>query len=309
MNRWSHAFLFMLADDSESGQQDAPAGTAKYEQEDPSVASPAEMSNNKRVPIDTLARLFPQTKRTVLRSTLDRCDGDVLRAIEQLVYHNNNPQPDNEPRPASGQSAGQKRKTSESPAGHREKVRYQPHHQHHQHIPALEQHTFSWKNCLPMAGNPFQAPGSPAGSTGARPPMFPMQSSYFPAFGYGASSFLAGSFLRPDYPVFPGMSLLGSAAGSAPSQGSLDSISPAAYVSAYGHPAGAGSSMLHHSISPTGVKQEADINAINESHSSPHSDRSERSPYSDWFARNNAIKLIVSWPFRVENHCFLSIEL
>ena len=75
---------------------------SKYEpSEDPPSAAtpPAEVNSNKRVPIDTLARLFPQVKRTVLRSTLDRCDGDVLRAIEQLVYHNNNPQPGGEAAP------------------------------------------------------------------------------------------------------------------------------------------------------------------------------------------------------------------
>ena len=53
------------------------------------ASAPSYDAASKRVPIDTLARLFPHVKRSVLKFTLDKCSGDVLRAIEQLVYHNN----------------------------------------------------------------------------------------------------------------------------------------------------------------------------------------------------------------------------
>lgn len=43
----------------------------------------------RRLPIDTLARLFPHAKCAVLKSTLEKCSGDVLQAIEQLVYNHN----------------------------------------------------------------------------------------------------------------------------------------------------------------------------------------------------------------------------
>jgi hypothetical protein len=263
---------------------------------------------SKRVPLDTLARLFPQTKRATLKSTLDRCDGDVLRAIEQLVYHNNNPQPEgnngstvnaNEANlegahPASGNSTQHKRKSSEhSSSGSREKhvPRYNHHHHHHQHHPhpqAAAEASLQWKNCLSAVGNAFPNAGSLGGGSSSRPPIFPLQPGYFPAaFGYGAaSSFLAGSFLRPDYPVFPGMNLLAAAGGSSQG-GSLEPISPAAYAAYHQQTPNV---VLHHSSpgSANGsaggvVKQESDLGVImseNQS-SSPRSDRSERSPYSD----------------------------
>ena len=63
-------------------------------------------ASNKRVPLDTLAKLFPQTKRATLISTLDRCDGDVPIAIEQLVYHNKNPQPESSTNEANNTEGG-----------------------------------------------------------------------------------------------------------------------------------------------------------------------------------------------------------
>lgn len=245
----------LIADDPV--QHESTPGAARYED--------ASSSDSKRVPIDTLARLFPQIKRNILRSALDRCDGDVLKAIEQLIYHNNNPESERSTPPSA-----QKRKTSEPAANNREKMRYQP-----QQLPD-QQPSFPWK--IPLGNSPFPVPNSPVGSSSTRP-LFPLQSSYFPAFGYNTPSFLTSSFLRPDYPVFPGMSLLSGAAGSAPPQSPLESMSP--YVTAYGHPS-AGPSILHHHSSPPNVKQEPDINILNENHSSPRSDRSaERSPYSD----------------------------
>ena len=114
--------------------------------------------------------------------------------------------------------------------------------------------------------------------------LFPLQPGYFPAFGYGQSGFLSNSFLRPDYPVFPGMSLLsspGSTASVALGQSALDQLSPAehfnaaAYVGAY-HAAPPPSASVRH-----GVKQESSDLTENRS-SSPRSDRSDqRSPYSD----------------------------
>jgi hypothetical protein len=252
---------------------------------------------SKRVPLDTLARLFPQTKRATLKSTLERCDGDVLRAIEQLVYHNNNPQPEgnnstvnaneaNVERPPSGNHQHKRKSSEHSSSGTREKhvPRYNHHHHHHQPQAAAEA-SLQWKNCLSAVGNAFPNAGNMTGSS-SRPPLFPLQPGYFPAaFGYGASSFLAGSFLRPDYPVFPGMNLLAAAGGSTQG-GSLEPISPAAYAAYHQTP----NVVLHHSSpgsangSASGVvKQESDLGVMmseNQS-SSPRSDRSERSPYSD----------------------------
>lgn len=268
-------------------ESSAPANRTKFELpdvEDHSVAGLDVASGgpeaSKRAPLDTLARLFPQTKRTTLKSTLDRCDGDVLRAIEQLVYHNNNPQPESsstvnpEGPPTSHQH---KRKSTDHPHSGREKPT--PRYNHHHHHPQAEA-SLQWKNCLSAVGNAFPNAGSMTGSS-SRPPLFPLQSGYFPAaFGYGASSFLAGSFLRPDYPVFPGMNLLTGAGGSN-QPGSLEPISPAAYAAYHSAP----NVVLHHSSPGNngGVKQESDLGAMmseNQS-SSPRSDRSERSPYSD----------------------------
>ena len=227
----------------------------------------ASCSDNKRVPIDTLARLFPQMKRNVLRSTLDRCEGDVLKAIEQLIYRNNKPESGRATPPPSAAHEN-KRKTSEPAGNHRDKMRYTP----HQQLPD-QAASFPWK----MPGSPL----FPAANSAATRPLFPLhQSNYFPTFGYSAPSFLTSSFLRPDYPVFPGMSLLSGTGGSAPPQSPLEPISP--YVTAYGH--SAGPSILR--ASPPNVKQEPDnLNGftMSENHgSSPRSDPSaERSPYSD----------------------------
>lgn len=246
------------------------------------AAAAASDAASKRVPLDTLARLFPQTKRAMLKSTLERCDGDVLRAIEQLVYHNNNPQLENngannlEGAPTGHQ---QKRKSSDHSSSGREKSA--PRYNHHHHHPQQVDPSLQWKNCLSAVGSAFPNAGNMTGSS-SRPPIFPLQSSYFPAaFGYGASSFLANSFLRPDYPVFPGMNLLAAAGGSSQT-GQLEPISPAAYAAYHSNP----NVVLHHS-SPgngnSGVKQESELGVmISENHSSsPRSDRSERSPYSD----------------------------
>lgn len=248
---------------------------------------------NKRAPLDTLARLFPQTKRATLKSTLDRCDGDVLRAIEQLVYHNNNPQPDsnnalntnavNAEGPPAGNHQHKRKSLQHSSSGTREKQmpRYN-HHQHHLHQQA--EASLQWKNCLSAVGSGFPNAGSMTGSS-SRPPMFPIQSGYFPAaFGYGASSFLAGSFLRPDYPVFPGMNLLASAGGSAQSA-PLEPVNPASYAAYHSTP----NVVLHHTSPGSGggaggvIKQENELGVITSENqsNSPRSDRSERSPYSD----------------------------
>lgn len=282
--RLSYSFLLSNEkDDSELLPSESTTTRTKFdlpEMEGNSIdAASAEEPEGKRAPLDTLARLFPQARRNILKSTLDRCDGDVLRAIEQLVYHNNNPAPEQttpDAPPPSSQSS--KRKSSDHQSSGREKAVPRYNHQHHH--PHAEAASLQWKNCLSAVGSAFPHSGSMSGSS-SRPPLFPIQSSYFPAaFGYGASSFLASSFMRPDYPVFPGMNLLTAAGGSNPT-GSLDPISPAAYAAYHAGP----NPVLHHT-SPgngTGVKQEPELGVImseNQS-SSPRSDRSERSPYSD----------------------------
>lgn len=280
--------VFPFPDEPELPSESSAGNRTKFELpdvEDHSVAGLDVASGgpeaSKRAPLDTLARLFPQTKRATLKSTLDRCDGDVLRAIEQLVYHNNNPQPESSSTvnpdgpPTSHQH---KRKSTDHPHSGREKPT--PRYNHHHHHPQAEA-SLQWKNCLSAVGNAFPNAGSMTGGSSSRPPLFPLQSGYFPAaFGYGASSFLAGSFLRPDYPVFPGMNLLTGAGGSN-QPGSLEPISPAAYAAYHSAP----NVVLHHSSpgSGGGVKQESDLGVMmseNQS-SSPRSDRSERSPYSD----------------------------
>lgn len=277
--------VFISKDDTDLLPNESPATRTKFdlpEMEGNSIdAANAEEPEAKRAPLDTLARLFPQAKRALLKSTLDRCDGDVLRAIEQLVYHNNNPQsgpaaPDAPP-PSSHPS--NKRKSLDHPSSGREKAAPRYSHQHHH--PHAEA-SLQWKNCLSAVGSAFPHSGSMTGSS-SRPPLFPLQSTYFPAaFGYGASSFLAGSFLRPDYPVFPGMNLLTATAGGSNPSGALDPISPAAYAAYHSTP----NVVLHHA-SPgnggNGVKQEPELGVLmseNQSNS-PRSDRSERSPYSD----------------------------
>jgi len=151
--------------------------------------------------------------------------------------------------------------------------------------------SYPWKNCSTLmagsfggvtgAGGGGSGVGNAGSGGGPRPPLFPVSSGYFPAaaFGYGGSAgFLtAGSFLRPDYPVFPGMNLLGGASSSSLNPSPLDlnpndHYGPASY-GAY-HPANQAPSMVRHSV---GVKQE-DLTGL-EDHSSPRSDHS--SPFSD----------------------------
>nr|UVU37432.1 dmrt99B [Diaphanosoma celebensis] len=233
----------------------------------------------KRLPIDTLARLFPQIKRNILKTTLEKCNGDVLRAIEQLVYHN--PSADSAPPtpPAKTEGNNHKRKSSDLTHSSRDKEK-QMRFSSSVHEPA-----YPWKNCPPMLPTSFGGVAGPGtGTPGARPPIFPVPSGYFPAaaaaFGYGGSAgFLASNFLRPDYPVFPGMNLLTSASTSSINPNPLDinpndHYSPSPYAGY--HPANPPPALNRH---PSAVKQE-DLNAM-EDHSSPRSDHSERSPYSD----------------------------
>ena len=151
------------------------------------------------------------------------------------------------------------------------------------HIRYVEQHppssSFPWMGHSRPPVLTGLSPNSPASSGRSAAPLFPLQPGYFPAaFGYGGSTgFLTNSFLRPDYPVFPGMNLLASAGSSASALDQLnpaDHFNPAAYVSAY-HAAPPPPTSIRHA-----VKQENDL--VENRSSSPRSDRSdERSPYSD----------------------------
>ena len=238
-------------------------------------------ASNKRVPLDTLAKLFPQTKRATLKSTLDRCDGDVLRAIEQLVYHNNNPQPESSTNAANnteggGAPAQHKRKSSNDHSGREKPVPRYSHHHHHQHA---EPTPIQWKNYQSAVGNAFPNSGAMSGSS-ARTPIFPAPIQLLPrSFRLRNNQFSGRKFPPAGLPVFPGMNLLAAAGGSTQG-GSLEPISPAAYAAAYPSTPNV---VLHHSSSSPGVKQESELNVMmseNQS-SSPRSDRSERSPYSD----------------------------
>lgn len=233
---------------------------------------------SKRVPIDTLARLFPHVKRSVLKFTLDKCNGDVLRAIEQLVYHNN----PHAAAAAAAVAASDAAATKSESALKRKSASDQLAKEKEKHIRYLEQHPPA--SAFPWMGHnraPVLTGLSPNAASSGRTagPLFPLQPGYFPAaFGYGGSTgFLTNSFLRPDYPVFPGMNLLTSAGSSA---SALDQLSPAdhfnaaAYVGAY-HAAPPPPGSIRHN-----VKQESDM--VENRSSSPRSDRSdERSPYSD----------------------------
>jgi len=266
-----------------------------------SVVTP-DVDAGKRVPLDTLARLFPQVKRTLLKTTLDKSDGDVLKAIEQLVYSQNN-----NPAVAEEQEASVADGAHHPPAPHQpskrkstdQQPRQQPHRfsnssylQHHDSSAAAG--TLPWKAAASgqqhLPGN-----GTPVGSF-ARPPLFSLhQSGYFPAAAaaaafansYGASAAAANSFLssanflRPDYPVFPGMNSMLS--GSAGLGSGLESsiINPAYAAYHHQHP---GASLL---IQQQVVKQEnsstsSDLGLMGHRSPSPRSDRSDqRSPYSD----------------------------
>jgi len=283
------------------------------EEEDETVAVGG--GDNKRMPLDTLARLFPQMKRSSLKSTLDAANGDVLKAIEQLVYQNS--QQSLQQSTGSGghqlneaaNVVGQKRKSSDHhPQPVREKQsRYSSHHHHQHHHPAA---TDPWKmssqqlqqqqqqqhqNNLLAAVFPSSANDSPI-----RPPIFPLQTGYFPtAFGYGTSAgFLAGNFLRSDYPVFPGMNLLTAAGSAGPASTSLDSnYAAAAAAAAYHHHLTGGQLPATSAAAAVLMKRESSTSPspppppsaelvtgsiLDDHRSSPHSDRSEHStPYSD----------------------------
>ena len=273
-----------MTDEAESASDPSVASAAvagnKYSALLPDLEAEAtgNQCDPKRLPIDTLARLFPQIKRNILKSTLEKCNGDVLRAIEQLVYHN--PAADSAtPTPPTKTESNHKRKSADLNHSSRDKdkqMRYSGN---------VHESAYSWKNCPPMLSSSFGGVGGPGtGSPGTRPPLFPMPSGYFPAaaaaaFGYGGSAgFLASNFLRPDYPVFPGMNLLNSASTSSINPNPLDinpndHYNPSPYAGY--HPANAAPALNRH---PSAVKQE-DLNM--EDHSSPRSDHSERSPYSD----------------------------
>lgn len=258
-------------------------------------------TNNKRVPLDTLARLFPQMKRNTLKSTLDASNGDVLKAIEQLVYQNSQQQQQQQ---SSGGSAGgsisdanaNKRKSSDQQPVREKQTRYSSQHHH----PSVTEHwkTSSQQQQQQQQHNLLAAAFPSANSSAAnRQPIFPMQTGYFPtAFGYGTSAgFLAGNFLRSDYPVFPGMNLLAAGTGGGPASASLDpNYAAAAAAAAYHHhlgqlPTSTASSVLMKRESspspspPPHPHSELVVGAMIDDHrSSPHSDRSEHSaPYSD----------------------------
>lgn len=236
-------------------------------------------------------------KHGLLKSTLERSNGDVLKAIEQLVYsHNNNPAANNNPESTLG-GGGTKRKSSDhsvstttstmnsaaASAGSGTKQprfsssNFHGHQQtqgthHHQHPSVVPDSTFPWKSGLPGSAGNFGG-----GTNSLRGPLFPaslvhQSGGYFPtaaaaaaAFAnYGAAgSFLSSaSFLRPDYPVFPGMSSMLSSGGASADSG----------------PYGASA---YHPLGLPMVKQESPAELTGRSSTSPRSDRSERSPYSD----------------------------
>lgn len=264
-------------------------------EDDQASAGADDETSNKRVPLDTLARLFPQVKRSLLKSTLDKSKGDVLRAIEQLVYsHNNNPTPRSPV--VDTHSAGGKRKSADNAVGAGVQQNKQPRYayQHHPQADPSASAGFPWMK------NNLGAPGSPPSFSAVRPPLFPLhQSGYFPAAaaaaafaasGYGASAAAANTFLssanflRPDYPVFPGMSSMLTGGPTATESGIINS----AYA-AYHHPAAAlhqqQQAILKQETSSSLTSSELALVEVN-NHSSPSPTRSDdrsdpRSPYSD----------------------------